>query len=68
MYYKAFSLVDYTESGTWALSADKLFLNFYRTSPTTDNWYWRIIKLKENELWVEDADSSVIKELHLVPY
>lgn len=68
MYYKFLNLTDYNETGTWKLSSDKEFINFYRTSPNTDSWFWRILRLKDKELWVESADSNSVNELRMIPY
>ena len=59
--------LDYTESGNWKFNDNKTAIIFYRTTPGTDTSDLRILRLKENELWLLDGD-SVRKEYRLVPF
>ena len=69
--YKLLGLVDYSETGSWDFSGDKLFLVLKKdatagSQSSTSNW--KILKLKEKELWIEsNTTSSTLTELHLVP-
>ena len=69
--YKLLGIADYSETGSWDLSSDKLFLVLTKdgtaSSPSSTS-NWKILKLKEKELWIEtNTNSSTLTELHLVP-
>ena len=69
IYYKAFGLVDYNESGTWKFSNND---DDFTTTPTSGSGSagtHHILKLKDKELWYkEDPDgSNIVREYHLIP-
>jgi hypothetical protein len=67
--YKYNGSYDVEQNGTWDFNSDKTILLFNQTVPVADAWTWKILRLKEHELWVKDTDSSgVEKELHLVDF
>jgi hypothetical protein len=69
--WKALGLIDYSETGSWEFSSDKLYLVLKKdatsnSTSTTSNW--KILKLKEKELWVEYSSSNnILTEIHFVP-
>lgn len=67
--YKANGSYDVEQNGTWDFNGDKTIILFNQMVPVTDAWTWKITRLKEHELWVQDLDSAgLIKELHLVDF
>jgi len=54
----------YTTTGSWAFVSNKEKLSLDFDNDAGDNVY-RILRLKEKEMWLKDDDGSL--ELHLVP-
>jgi hypothetical protein len=67
--YKALSLANYSESGSWSLSSDKEDITFTQSSPNNGSvTTWKILKLYEKEFWAKSVDANgKITEVHLVP-
>jgi hypothetical protein len=62
--YRAYNLIDYVETGTWDLSADKLYIVFKPANTTQENKS-KILRLKNNEAWVIVNVNNKDVELHL---
>ncbi|MCX7861815.1 MAG: hypothetical protein N2449_02335 [Bacteroidales bacterium] len=62
--YKLFSLMPYSESGTWFFNTDKTSVTFKKNNSSST---WKILKLYEEELWGEFVDSNKIIQIHLIP-
>lgn len=66
--YIGLGLFTITENGNWSFSSDKTRVTFDPTSNNNDNNEWKILKLKEEELWVLDEDYNDKKlEIHFTP-
>ena len=67
--YKALSLANYTETGSWSFSSDKKDITLLQSNPNNGtSSTWQILKLYEKELWVRKIDSNgKTQEIHLVP-
>jgi hypothetical protein len=60
--YRPFNLSDYSESGTWSFSGDKVFINFSPKDGSSVN-PWKMLRLTETETWVIQTIDG--KELEL---
>ena len=49
--YRPFNLSDYLETGNWAFSNDKVFINFTPKDSKSPG-QWKILRLTETETWV----------------
>ncbi len=49
--YRPFNIGEYTETGTWSFTGDKIFINFKPTNSSGMS-QWKILRLTENETWV----------------
>ena len=69
--WKYLGLLDYSETGSWDFSEDKLYLVLKKdanSSSAASVSNWKILKLKEKELWIENTSSSnILTEIHLIP-
>lgn len=68
--YRLFNFLDYSESGTWVWNGDKthVFFNKIVNGSITDTHDFKILRLKEKELWYEDVQSNgEVWEIHLIP-
>lgn len=63
--YRPFNIGDYTETGNWDFSSDKLFINFTPKSGNNNTSKWKILRLKETETWVMQTIDGKDLELHL---
>ena len=58
------------ESGSWAFNGDKTFVIFDPSSNNNGNTSWKIMKLKDKELWALDDDFNGTGndvEFHMIP-
>ena len=65
--YKAWGLINYSESGTWRITNKNANFETNPTSGSGSVGSHRILRLKEQELWYEDTDANGTKEYHLIP-
>ncbi|MDQ3111048.1 MAG: hypothetical protein M3R17_14235 [Bacteroidota bacterium] len=68
--YRPYNIGDYSETGSWYLSAGKSNLVFVNANGNGSSIgsVWTILRLKENELWMQTRNSNnVIIEVHLLP-
>ena len=62
--YRPFNIGEYTETGTWAFSGDKVFINFTPKNGSTSN-PWKIVRLTESETWVIQTINGKNVELRM---
>ena len=62
--YRAFNLIDYSESGTWSFSNDKEKINFNPAGSAGPS-EWKILRLKEHETWVMQQINGKEVELQM---
>jgi Lipocalin-like domain len=62
--YRAFNLIDYSESGTWSFSNDKININFNPAGSAGPS-AWKILRLKEHETWVMQQINGKDVELRM---
>lgn len=63
--YRPFNTFDYKETGTWDFNGDKSNLNFTPTSGSNNTSSWKILRLKETEIWVVQKINGKDVELHM---
>ncbi len=65
LFYRPFNLIDYTESGVWILSDDKLKITFTQNKGNNpgNKATWDIKRLKNNSLWGAQKNSKGETEL-----
>ena len=66
LFYKLYGTLDWIESGVWKFSSDKKKVNLVATGSGNLST-WRILKLKNTELWViDESDNLIVKEYHFI--
>lgn len=71
MNYRVLNLTPYSETGSWAFSGSKedvLFTNSNSNQTSSIGERWTILRLKEDELWMQNLQSNgTLVEAHFIP-